>query len=234
MGIYNRNTEKEKLIKLIQDGSASFSFDKKSGKNRLLSEIQDMQITLAEQRIKELARTPFVIRHRWAVSMAVLVFTLIASGATASWANISLPGDRLHALDQFQEKIMLAIPLPDTQKANIQASIVAERNAELEKLIVKNQNGIEIKTEAVIESQKSLNMAIDQVLKSQERSASKGNTQRSEKLQQVLERLEALAAEQEKQVESIRENARDEEAKNMLQLHLEEIKKARVRTGIIN
>jgi hypothetical protein len=231
MGIFNNNHHK-KVIELLQRMKVDFKFDQKGIKTRLLSNIEEQLMSSTADKIKNYNNKPFYARHKWAVGFSTIILLVIfGSGVTLAQADVAKPGDKLYGLDQWHEKMLLKIPLPASQKAKMYANIIDERNQELDYLLkVKNHN--RVKAEAVKTSQQSLNQAIEQVRSAGERLDERGKSRQADRVQEVLIRLEGLAAEQEQRVESLKEIEDNQEIKSLLDEDLIEIKRARLRANI--
>jgi hypothetical protein len=223
--------QNEKLIETLKQARVDFQYDHKGVKNRLLSNIEEQQMSLATQRIRDLTHKSFLRQHRFTTALTAILLLVVGTGATLAEADVSKPGDKLHGMDQMQERLLLKLPIPQSQKAKIQTRIVNERNKELDYLI-KVGNHKNVKTEAVRDSQQALNQAIEQVRTVQENLTQQGKTKQAEKMGQVLDTLEKLAQEQEQKVESLKELEQDTQIKQELNLQLDAIKKARSRTTI--
>lgn len=219
---------KEQLINLLRRSRTSFGFSQATVKTRLLGNIEELQMSSAERRVRELGHNSFLRRH-WITSFLTLALLVaIGSGATLAQADIAKPGTKFHVLDQLLEQFFLKLPLSESQKAKIQANIVDERNHELEYLI-QNNGDSNLEFEAVKNSQESLNNAVEQVRSVREDMASAGKTRQAENLDTVLKRLEILAEEQEGQVRNLKALQHDEEIKVEFDHQLEAINQARTK-----
>lgn len=234
MPLFNSNNQKDNLLKHLKNSRVDFAFDEKGVKTRLLNTIQDQQIEKAHERIQVLTRKSFFIRHKWSMSLAALLLLLAGTGSGIATADLSQPGDKLHSIDQWQEELMLKLPLTETQKANFRANIVDERNRELEYLLQVPNNHKQVKTQAVMDSSKSLDTAIEQVRTRIIELEGKGKEAQAEKLKEVLNRLDTLADEQEHKVENLRKQSEDEETKKTLEEQLEFIKQTRSKAKFQN
>lgn len=231
MNLFNREKNTNPVIRLLQASRGGFRFDRQGIKAKLLSNIEESQLSLAERRVRELAHKSFFRRRRLATFLPVALLVVAVSGAALAQADLAKPGSKLHALDQMQEQFWLKLPLPESQKAQMQANIAGERNRDLDYLL-ENEENLELKMEAVRESQESLNNAVEQVLTVQEHMVDEGKDKQAEKLGQVLQRLELLAEQQEEKVELMKERHDDVNTKERLNEHLEAIKKARLRAHL--
>jgi hypothetical protein len=231
MRLFNTRKNNDQLVRLLQKSRTGFDFDKKGVRVRLMSNIEEQQLTSATERVRELRRKSFLSRHRLATALGSAILVAAGSGAALSRANISGPGDKLHSFDQFQEQALLKLPLPQSQKASIQAGMVAERNRELNYILeVEDQN--HVKVQAVKESQAALNQAVEQARAAKENYAKRGKQSNELKLNGILNRLEGLAQEQEDRVGKLREMEENELVQKELDNQIEEIKKARVRAHV--
>lgn len=231
MKLFNSQQNTERLTRLFKESRVGFGFDEAGVKNRLLASIEEQQLSLATERVKEYNRRSFLSRHRLATALGTAILVAAGSGAALSRADISTPGDKLHGFDQFQEQMLLKLPLPKSQKASIHARMVAERNRELNKILeVEDQNNV--KAQAVQESQEILNRAVEQVRSAKEDSAKNGKKNQEQKFNSVLNELETLAAEQEKRVGELRSIEKNELVQKELDTQLDAIKKARSRARV--
>lgn len=231
MKLFNTQKNSEPVARLFEKSRASFAFDKAGIRRRLLDNIEEHQLSLATSRIKEFNRKPFLSRHRLATALGTAILVAAGSGAALSRADISTPGDKLHSFDQFNEELLLKMPLTKSQKARIHAGMVEERNRELNHILeVEDQNNV--KSQAVQESQTILNRAVEQARTGKEDSAKRGKKNQEEKFDRVLDQLEGLAAEQQQRVEQLRSIEKNELVQKELDNQLEEIKKARSRAQI--
>jgi hypothetical protein len=231
MKFFNSQWNSEPLARLLRKSRAGFEFDKAGVRQRLMGNIEEQQLSLATQRVKGLNRGSFLSRHRLATALGTAILVAAGSGAALSRADISTPGDKLHGFDQFQEQLLLKLPLPKSQKASIHARMVEERNRELNAILeVEDQNNV--KSQAVQESQAMLNRAVDEARIGKEDSARRGKKTQEEKYDRVLYRLESLAAEQEQRVEELRKIEKNELVQKELETQLEAIKKARSRADV--
>jgi hypothetical protein len=229
MKIFNPFAKKnEKLINLLSKARVGFAFNKQGGRTRLLSAIEEQQMSLAEQRIRELTRKSFLRRHKYASAGTLLVLVMVGTGSFLAQADISNPGDRFHGMDQFGERMILKLPLTDAQRTQMQVNVVDERNRELDH-VLQGDEVTPVKTQAIKESQKALNDAVEKTRSIREASQSKSKAQ-TEKIDEALARLEALAAEQEKKVQYLREHEKSAEIQKQLDEQIDQIKKARERT----
>jgi hypothetical protein len=217
----------DKLIATLKGARADFDFDKKGGKTRLLAAIEEQQLSTAEQKIRELNRKSFLRRHRYASGFALFLLVIVGTGAALAEADISNPGSRFHAVDQLGEKLLQKLPLTEGQKNQMQVNVVDERTQELDYLL--ELETPPVKTQAVKESQRALSEAVEKTRTLKESHDFKGHTAQSEKYDQALIRLEAIAQEQERKVQAIREKAESEEMRKELDEQLEQIRKARTR-----
>ena len=218
MAFFRPDNQDEKLTELLRQSKQDFRFDKDAVKFSLLN-----QIAAAPRTERSLGRK--LVPHYATAFVILLVFAL--SGSTLAYANNSKPGDRLFFLDVAAEKSLMALPLPSTSKAKIQAGIVAERVDELVKIEndAKPRNKAQIK--AVVESQSSLSQAVESIVKQQEKLETEGKDKNADELDEVLIRLEVLAEKQEENAEKIRSKVSEIREKEELESRLMEIKKAR-------
>jgi hypothetical protein len=230
MSIFNPK-KNEKLLEILSKARIGFGFDQKGVRNRLLMSIEELQISTAERKIRELTHKSFMRRHRMATGFALLMLVVVGSGSALAQADISNPGDRFHAMDQLGERLLLKLPLPDSQRAEMQADFVHERNKELDYLLQAPGLGM-VNTEAVKESQKSLHDAIEQARMMKEASEIKGKKEQTEKMTKVLNRLEILANEQEEKVSGMLEKSQDEKVKKELMEQIQEIRKSKERAKL--
>jgi hypothetical protein len=231
MKLFSSQQNTDRLMRLFKQSRVGFNFDKTGVKNRLLSSIEEHQLSLATRRVKEFNRRPFLSRHRLATALGTAILVAAGSGAALSRADISTPGDKLHSFDQFQEELLLKLPLSRAQKASIHAGMVEERNRELNQILgVEDQNNV--KAQAVQESQILLNRAVDETRTAKEDSVRRGKKNDEQKFDDVLNRLESLAAEQEQRVTDLRNIEKNELVQKELDNQLDSIKKARARAKL--
>ena len=224
MKIFNDNYISLKKTLLASQGD--FKFDKGQIKKSILDTIEDQQLTKATDRINSINRKSFFRQHQLA-SFTVGVMVIVASsGLALTQINIANPGSRLYVIDQIQEQVLLSLPLPETQKFNLQAKILEERNKELD-YIIQQQDENNIKLEAVQESQIMLNSAVDTAWAGMEHSSQQGKSEQKEKYNKALTRLELLAGEQEKRVEDLKKLEKNTDTKDELEKCLQAIKQAR-------
>ncbi len=221
MTLFDPKNRNEKTAKLIQSASADFKFEKSGIRTRLMSNIEEQQMSLAERKIREHVRKTNVFRRRATAASLVVLLLVVGTGATFAEADISKPGDKLHTIDELQEQLLLKLPLPSSSKARIRASIVEERNQELEYLITHTNNPV--RAQAVRSSQQSLNNAIENVRRMQENFTTQGKDSQAEKMDEVLKRLEALAEQQEKHVQALKSSEADQEVIKQFEIDLQAI-----------
>lgn len=233
MKLFSSKQNNDPLTKLFKQSRVGFGFNKDGVKNRLLASIEEQQLSLATERVKGYNRKSFLSRHRLATALGTAILVAAGSGAALSRADISTPGDKLHGFDQFQEQLLLKLPLPKAQKSSIHANMVEERNRELNQILeVEDQNNV--KAQAVQESQAILNRAVEEARSAREDSVRRGKKNQEQKFDDVLNRLESLAAEQEKRVTELRNIEKNELVQQELDSQLDAIKKARERASLKN
>lgn len=231
MTIFKPSKQDKHIQWLLKKSRQSFNFDQKGIKNRLMSEIQEQHMSNTAEKVIKITHQSFFLRYKWSLSLTA-VMLLIAGTATAFvQADISKPGDTLYALDQWQESIMLKLPLPSQQKAKLEANIITERNEELDYLLnlqgkdeLKTQ---ELKTKAVNQSVENLDRAYENVRAAQNNWTSKGKPDKAEKLGKVLDDIDKLADDQAKKIQNLADKETDANRKQQFKDKLEEIRKFR-------
>lgn len=230
----NKPVKRNKLVWMLNQAPVIFKFDQKGIKNRLMSQIQEDQMSSTAERILVSSKRWFIFKYKWSI-LTSLVLLLVAGTSTAFvQADIAKPGDALYPLDIWQEQTLLKLPIPAEQKAHLQAKFVGERNLELDYLLNNSgnlKNRERVKKETVNQSQKGLDRAIENVRSAQDHMASSGKTEQAEKMGQILERLESLAGEQEKKVEDLSKDEQDEEIKKEFMNSLIEIRRSKERAN---
>jgi|GEM_PF-4454481 len=231
MNPLNGRNWKVELARMLQGSKSDFKFNQKGVRNRLMMDIEEGQMAQAERRVREHARGSYFRRHKWATMAVIVILVVGGSGVGLAQNNLSQPGDALYALDQFQEQALLKLPLPETQKAKIRADIVDERNRELD-FVVGAAAAPELQDQALDDSMSSLDRAVEAARTSRQEYADQGKDDRAEKMAEVLHRLEALADQQEKRVQALREAQVDEAGKKRYEDRITEIRKFRMRARV--
>ncbi|MBX4187961.1 MAG: hypothetical protein KW793_02380 [Candidatus Doudnabacteria bacterium] len=229
MTIFN-SKKTEKLTNILNKARFNFSYDKNGIRNRLMINTEEHQMSMAEQKLRELAHKSFVRKHKIATALCLFLLIAAGSGAALAEADISKPGDKLHSFDQLGEQLLLKLPLTGSQKAKMRANIVDERNKELDYLIQIMPPGT-IATQAVKESQESLSSAIEKTTFLKNNFASQGKQAQADKIDEVLKRLQILAQEQEIKVQGMLEKEENRELKRQLEDQIKEIRSAGERAG---
>jgi hypothetical protein len=233
MILFNGPRKNAKLIEALRASRVGFEFDQSGVKTRLLSGIEEQQMSLAAQRIREFTRRSFIRRHKYSAAVVALLFLVAGSSATIAEVDFTNPGGRLHSIDQFQEGLILKLPLPQTYKAEMRANFVDERTRELGHFIQKDEIVDEVSAAEVVKhTQTNLKQAVEQIRSMQESLSSQGKSEQAEQISEILTRLESLAEEQEKQVTQLKELVEDEGLKSELDEQIQEIQKARLRARI--
>ncbi len=222
----------EKAINLLQKAQADFAFDQTSVKRRLLISIEEHQLSTAEKLVRERTHKTFLRRHRLATASTLLLLVIVGTGATLAQADISNPGDRFHTLDQWGEKFLLILPLSEKMKTEMQVNIADERTRELDYLLEAQTINPAVTAKAVRQSQETLEQAIEATMSVKEKSIINGKQRQSDKMDEVLVRLQELAKEQERKVEVLLEQESDQKTKEELKKRIEDIRKARLRARV--
>lgn len=218
MKFWKHDESEEKLKKLLKLQQSDFDFNQQGVKNRL--QLSIARASSAQPTFRTSAWMP-----RWGLAIAAITL-FVLSGSTFALANNAKPGDRLYLLDKAQEQIWTRLPLPASNKAQIQAGIVEERAYELDQLRKSDKAN---KIKAVKESEQSLQQAVEAVSNTRTKLESSGKRKQVEKLDSVLTRLELLAEEQEQKIEEIKTEIDDDEVKADIDKSLLKIRKSKER-----
>lgn len=218
----------DKLIDLLKRSQQDFGFDQNKIKFSLINQINSSHLNIKQKkRFTEIVQARNIFAHRLTYVFASLIL-FVALGSTFAFADGAVPGDKLFVIDQLQEKVMLNLPLPQETKAQIRTNIVAERAKELNK-ISNTADQDEVKVEAIETSEKSLTTAIEQISQNREQFKQRGNAKAVKNMDNILDRLEQLAEEQENKAGRIHENLKDKKLRDKVELKLHDIRKARLK-----
>src|SRR3989344_3541697 len=105
------------LTKLLKHGSGDFRFDPKNIRHRLMASIEQTK----PHPIKH-----FRLNRVFKFSASFAGFILIVS-ATFAFAPNQVPGDKLFALNKAGESVILSLPMPAEQRAQVRDYIVDQR-----------------------------------------------------------------------------------------------------------
>ncbi|HEV8601414.1 MAG TPA: DUF5667 domain-containing protein [Patescibacteria group bacterium] len=218
----------ENLIKLLKQSEQDFKFDQKSIKLNLLTSINSHHLPEKEKiKLREISIHRFSV-YQYSAVFAVILFA--TGGATFALANTAKPGDFLFPLDLLQEKMVLSLPLSEQKKAKLESNFVSERIVELKQL--RQARGSDtVKAAAVKESQKTLTSAVEAVTRSKDLLQARGRNQQAQELDNVLDELETLAGEHEKNAGEIKDEVEEPGLKIEIENNLTDIKKARLKAG---
>jgi len=220
-------SQKDKnLTELLKKSEAHFSFDQNKIKDRLMQGLNNVPMHPVQR--------TFISLHvvRYAASFALI---LIFFSATFAFASNSQPGDILFPLNKFGENVVLNLPLSSEEKANVQERIVAKRLEYLQNIQntpATTANLGDRRLQTIAESDETIQKAIDTITSNKERLKASGQTAMVAKLDVVLNRLDMLATEHEKNIIKIENSSDDEDFKQNVDKHLKQIKKAHRRARI--
>lgn len=209
-----RSNQDEKLKKLLKN-SGEFQFDPSRVKYRLLSSID-----ATDQKPVRHFRLSRVMTY--SVSFAGFVIVL---STTFAFASNSRPGDKLFALNKAGESVILSLPLPAEQKAQVEAYMVTQRFEALDQVQVKKSDTRPLET--LKESDEKLNSAIIHITEQKKRLESRGKTRQAEKLETVLDELQAQAEKREQKIRELQDKTEDKETKEKIEKHLKQIENSR-------
>ncbi len=220
---WKRLNRDEDLIHLLKQSKGSFRFDHQGIKYRLLSSINH-----ADQKAIHGFQMTRVIRY----SVGFAGFVVILS-ATFAFASSSKPGDKLFALNKAGEHVVLSLPMPVQQKAQMEVYIVNQRFEALDNIETKTVDMNIVgplepkKLQTVKESDESLNSAIEHVTLNKKQLESKGNVKAAAKLEAVLDQLQSIAEKRETKLRELKEKTSDEHQKIEIEAHLKQIQTSR-------
>lgn len=214
MKFFRSNRNKE-LTELLKNSSGEFRFDPEKIKYRLLSSINQLHQNPAHHHFR------FTRVIKYSVSFAGMVIVL---SSTFAFASSSKPGDKLFALNKAGERVVLSLPMPSEQKAQVQAYIVTQRFEALDEVEVQAETR---NLETVKESDETLTSAIDRITENKKQLESRGKTKSAEKLETVLDQLQITAEKREKKIMELQEKTTDKDAKRKIEEHLKQIRKSR-------
>ena len=213
--------EDEKIIKLIKS-RPDFPFSKNEIKFKLLSSLPSQEKAITP------AKWLGVPRYAFASGFLILAISLTS---TLAYADAAKPGDKLFALDRWQEDLALKLTPSAQTKAKLQTKFVTERAKELTQL-AQTTNHQEQKIEAVHQSVRSLNQAIESVSKTRNRMRTEGKDKSAARLDTVLNNLQDLAETHEQKTNEIRMRIDDEELKIRIDENLDEIRQAKIKVRL--
>lgn len=218
----------ERLTSLLKKSPASFKFNQKRIKESLLGQIEEQQLNKAAELIKERTKVSFLKRHRLATAFGTAILVAAGSGAALSQAGIYQPASTINALGHVQEEVMLKLPLPAAQKADIQMRVAENRARKLEQALEQSESP-HTRTEALHESSEIMSQAIDQISGSKQKQVERGRSEAADKYSTMLERLAELANQQEQKVEELIESGVVTDNNAELNNHLSKIKSLRLK-----
>jgi hypothetical protein len=217
-----RRSKKEELIKLLKNSGSDFNFDPNSVKFRLLNSISEVG------QKKPVRHFRF---HRVLTYSVGFTGLVIAISTTFAFASTSKPGDTLFGLNKFGENVVMKLPLSVEQKAKVQEYIVTNRLEALDQVKTKEEQPT-AKTKAkklktIKETDESFVSAIDNITKNKKKLEASGKIKDAEKLEKVLEQLDAQAEKSEKRIRELEDNSDDKEVKAEIRRHLLKIQESR-------
>lgn len=213
------------LKKRLAASRQEFKFDQEAIKSRLLYSLNDAPMKAPDKTL---------VSFRALKYSTVLASVLILISGTFALASQAQPGDRLFALNKWSEKLVLALPLSMDQKAAMETRIVNKRLQALEAVKLNSPATISPQTETrqletIKESDEAVQNALESVASNKKLLETQGQTANAQRLEKVLNELDNLAAQHEKQIQGLEQSALDDEARQTIQLHLIEIKNARTK-----
>jgi hypothetical protein len=221
---------KQQLVDALKKSGQDFEFDRSQARTELLLSIDRRHLSSLEKDRLTIKYNRAALNFKMAFAMASLIL-FVGLGATFAIADTALPGDKLFALDQLQEKAVLKLPLPQQTRANIRANILAERVSELNK-IQDLPDKEELKVKAVGATEQSLSKTIEDITENREKLRTSGKIKQAQKLNNVLDRLEKLAGEQEIQTDRIIKNISDQKLREEADGKLERIKQLKLKVRL--
>ncbi len=210
----------EQLKKLLKNSATDFKFDPNSVKFRLLNSIASSEQVIVKH-------FKFVRVLKYSVGFAGMVIIVSTTFAVASNA---VPGDRLFALNKAGEKVVLSLPLPAQERAEVQAYFVNQRFEDLEQVKTKPDKPTASDTkklQAIKESERSLTSAINSITENRKRLDTRANAKTSKKLVGILDDLQKKALEKETLIKQLEDDIGDKETRDKIHEHLELIQKSR-------
>lgn len=197
--------------------SKDYPFDREGVKNRLL-------LSIAASPRPEPA-----FSFRWLAPVSVALVSLaLLSGVSIAFSSASgtMPGDKLYFLSRFQERLVLALPMPEEKKTDLIFGYAYKHLSEVSQVTNRSKE-VQIKT--LRESQEFMRQAIDDTMDTEQKLRKEGKTDKAESLNQNLEDFQAMAEDHVRKVEELkRQNKQqDEDLKKTIEEHVAEIKNAR-------
>ncbi len=207
-----KNHQEEKIKLLLRESRQDFRYDHESTRLKLLQNLNHYP--------QPASHTHVWIMAKYALVAACFVFLF---SATLAFTSNAKPGEKLFTLNKWGEQMILRLPLPEEQKMNIENNIVTKRLEALD--IVEKENKI---LETVKESDETLNAAVEKIIINKAKIAV-GDDEKTEKLDEALERLDAQAALREQKIKDLEDRVIDQEAKAKIRIHRENFQKTRAK-----
>ncbi len=209
---FKSKTEHDLKI-LLKKSREAFRFDQKPTKIRLMASIEQFE----HHPIKT-----FQFSRVLKFSGSFAGFVLIVA-ASFAFASNQTPGDKLYALNKAGENVILNIPMPAEQRAQVRGYFVEQRFQALDSVELPETK----KLETIKESDESLMRAVDEITKSKKNFESKGKTRQADKLEGILDELQKNALEREKIIQKLEDETDDVDMKREIRKHLDQIKNSR-------
>ncbi|MBX4191209.1 MAG: hypothetical protein KW804_00175 [Candidatus Doudnabacteria bacterium] len=198
------------LIALLKNSGSDFDFDPNKVKYRLLNSIRSTDQKAVHFR--------FSHALQYSIAFACLVVMISTTFAFASSAK---PGDKLFALNKFGEQIVLKLPLSIEQKAKVQEYIVTNRLDAMD--VVEEAQ----KLQTVKESDESLSTAVNAITENKKKLENSGKKEQAERLEQVLDKLQSKAVQQEAKLQELEDRTEDENTRTEIRNYRKKIEDTR-------
>jgi len=208
---YDNNDKK--IIALLKQASPDFQFDQENVKAKLF-----MRLGADVPGIERYHADEHHYMPKFAAGLIASLLLVATTAGVTFASNKAKPGERLFLVQQLQNNLVLSLPLPDDQKAQIRTDIVAQRFLELDQIESPKLNPIRVSAE-IKTSQESIDDAVSNLATIQNQ-AHKNHA----KILAIIKQLDELSTKHQQKMESIRKDSTDDKINLEIDKSLESIK----------